>query len=268
MRLKFKILFLVIFFLSCDYFDPSGFFCTVSIDERFKENQKLPPINPPSLINDKEFSFLLITDTHYYKEQLNYIKDIEAKKDEFKIDFIIINGDIVQSGLKSQYELAKEDFKNSSIPIYTTIGNHDIYNNGYIFYKEYFGKSIYDFKIDTLHLIFLDTANGTLGSLQLKYLEDILKNSNSKNKIVFTHYNLIEEEFGSFTSYSYSDEVYKIFSLFEKYNVNFCISGHIHSFYLTEIRGTTYISLTNMASSSNNHIIFRYKNGLLKYEIF
>lgn len=268
MKLKFKILFLIIFFLCCDYFDPTGFLYTINVDERFKENQSLKEIKSPSISNTKEFSFLVICDTHYYKHQLNYIKDIENKKDYFKIDFIIVNGDIVQSGLENQYILAKEDFNNSSIPIYTTIGNHDIYNNGYNFYKKYFGRSVYDFKIDDLHLIFLDTANGTLGKLQFDYLENILKNSKSQKKIVFTHYNLVENEFNSFTSYSYSDEVYKIFSTFEKYNVNFCISGHIHRFILTNIRGTTYISLTNKGSDKNDHIIFRYKNGILTYEIF
>ncbi len=267
MKLKFKILFLF-FILSCDYFDPSGFFYTVSVDQRFRENETLNNIKPPSLSNNKNFSFIVITDTHYYKEQLNYIKDIENRKNELNIDFIIVNGDIVQSGLKSQYDLAKEDFNNSSIPIYTTIGNHDIYNNGYLFYKEYFGRTVYDFKIDELHLIFLDTANGTLGDLQLKYLEKILKESDCKKKIVFTHYNFLEEELNSFTSYSYTDEIYKIFYLFEKYNVSFSVSGHIHKFNLITIKGITYISLVNKAGTNNNTLIFRYNNGNISYEIY
>lgn len=269
MRLKFKILLsFLLLFSTCDFFDPSAFFYTVSVDERFKESKSLPSKSSPLLTDNKNFSFLVITDTHYYKEQLNYIKDIDSKKNELKIDFIVVNGDIVQSGLKSQYELAKEDFEKTSLPIYTTIGNHDMYNNGYILYKKYFGKTVYDFKIDQLHLIFLDTANGTLGNLQFEYLENILKNSNCRNKIVFTHYNFIEKELVSFTSYSYSDEVYKIFSLFEKYAVNFCISGHIHEFILTNIKGTSYISLVNKGGSSNNYLIFRYNNGIIHYEIF
>ncbi|OHD14762.1 MAG: hypothetical protein A2086_07045 [Spirochaetes bacterium GWD1_27_9] len=267
MKLRFFSLILLVF-VSCDFIDFGGMFVSSQIDDRFREKDSLKNFNPPQITDTNNFSFLVISDTHYYKTQLNYIKDIENNKNNWNISFIVINGDIVQNGLKEAFNLVKEDIAQTTLPIYPVIGNHDVYFNGFDTYKEVFGRTIYDFKIGETHLIFLDTANGTLGEGQKNYLIDTLKNSTAKNKIVFTHYSFIDKEVESATSVSNLEESYFIFDLFEKYKVNYCITGHLHFSDYKEIRGTKYIIVNNRGGDSNYYLKISVKNGILEHIVF
>ncbi|HOV15757.1 MAG TPA: metallophosphoesterase, partial [Spirochaetota bacterium] len=132
---------IVILLFSCDYVDISGLFNSSKIEERFNEKDTLKNFLSPS-VNPDDYSFLVIADPHYYKTQPNFIKYIDAKKSDWNISFIVINGDLVQNGSKESYDLYLDDTKNSALPIYPVIGNHDIYFNGYEIYKKLIGRTV------------------------------------------------------------------------------------------------------------------------------
>ena len=91
---SFSLLFL---FLGCNYVDIGGLFYSSDVNTRFNEKDTLKNFTAPT-VNPDDFSFLVITDTHYYKEQTNYLKEIDLKKIEWNISFLVINGDLVQNG--------------------------------------------------------------------------------------------------------------------------------------------------------------------------
>lgn len=258
MHLNFKIIVLLIFVLSgcdSDYVDFSGFFSSKSdVDSRFDDKDNLNEVNPPEIFDVNNFSFLVITDTHYYQNNPEYLKNISNDIKFKDISFLIICGDIVQSGLKKQYSYLREDMTNLSIPIYFVIGNHDLYNDGYIVYREEIGRTIYDFKIGDNHFIFIDTANGTLGKKQKKWLEDTLKKSDSKNKFIFSHYSPFDNEIQTPTAMSYSNDIYYLINLLENNSVSFHISGHLHFFDRRVVRGVKYIILNDQADIKDKYL--------------
>ena len=254
----------------CDYVNLWGFLSSSPVDDRFKQKDSLKNYNPPVITDQNNFSFLVISDTHYYNSQPYYIKSIDANKTTWDLSFVIIAGDIVQAGMQDQFDLAAADFATTTLPVYPVIGNHDLFNNGFEIYRNVFGRTVYDMKIgNMLHMIFIDTANGTVGELQMNWLENILKGSDAKYRIVFSHYNLTDsEEWQTFTTYSYPDEVYYLFNLFDTYNVDYCVAGHLHEYDLKDIRGTKYFILNNYADNDKNHLLISVKNGNLEYSFF
>jgi predicted phosphodiesterase len=194
----------------------------------------------------------VIADTHYYNYQPDYFKTIQEKKDEWGISFVIHVGDITQNGQMSEFNIATDDFFNCTLPVFMVPGNHDLYYEGFDIYKSKFGRTIYDFKIGKTQFIFLDTANGTLGNLQKNWLEDRLKNTNANNIFIFTHYCLFDSEYLSYTDWSFPEEKYYLIDLFDKYNVNYYICGHLHLNAQSEIRGVDYITIKNMSSNAGD----------------
>lgn len=258
---------LFLLFFSCSYVDIGGLFYSSDVNDRFNERESLKDFKAPD-VSDDDFSFIVITDTHYYQNQSGYLKQIEENREKWDIDFVIITGDVVQNGLKESYDLYLEDLKNITIPVYTVIGNHDIYNNGYDIYKKVIGRTVYDFMIGKNQFIFLDTANGTLGNVQKKYLEDTLERSDAVNKIVFSHYSLTDKELQSPTALTYPEECYYLFDLFEKYVVDYFISGHLHFYDKKEIKGVKYIIVENRNGNSNYYLKVTIKNNVINHTVF
>jgi 3',5'-cyclic AMP phosphodiesterase CpdA len=258
-----------IFLLSgCDYIDLGGVFSSSDVDNRFDKNDSLKDYNAPTLADVNNYSFIVITDTHYYNAQLGYFEDIEKHKNNWGISFIVVTGDLIQNGKKEAYDLIKADIKKTSLPFYPVIGNHDIYNDGFKYYKKYFGRTMYDFTIGNTYYLFFDTANGTLGEQQKNWLKERLDKTNAKHKILFTHYSPTDQEFETPTSMTYPEEAYFLIDLCDKYNVDFFICGHLHKYDEKKIRGTKYIVLNNREKGVDCFLKVSVENGNLNYEVF
>ncbi|HEY8445051.1 MAG TPA: InlB B-repeat-containing protein [Bacilli bacterium] len=190
---------------------------------------------------DDSTSFLFMTDVHYYdgydgaeinEEVINAALDIQPN-----LDFVLTTGDMVDTGGNSvdwdKFFTHANSFK--KMPYVGVPGNHELYelNKGVnkIFrayfnfpangYNEYQGVSYYFVHNDTL-FIQLDTNSSYDVSGQLKWLEEVLKNNQSKFIIVGTHAPFFIPE--NTTDYKpYYIEV------MERYGVDLVLAGHYHS---------------------------------------
>ncbi|HPO49615.1 MAG TPA: metallophosphoesterase family protein, partial [Spirochaetota bacterium] len=108
----------------------------------------------------------------------------------------------------------------------------------------------------------------TLGGKQKSYLIDKLKKSKDKNKIIFSHYSLFDREVESPTAMTYPEERYELFDIFEKYQVTYFVSGHLHFYDYKEIKGTKYIILNNFEKKTNSYLKFYVKNGKISHIVF
>lgn len=119
-------------------------------------------------LNDIKYNILWLSDIHYTnfdKQENNSLhlydfldsffktcKQIkrELNKNQQKIDFIIITGDIAQSGEINEYELFKKDilsplfniFKNAELLIIP--GNHDVSRDKIEYFESYFDENQYE----------------------------------------------------------------------------------------------------------------------------
>lgn len=219
----------------------------LSVDERFLEKDSLADFSAPALTigNSSNFSFLVIADTHFGVTPYQFFKYIDDNKVSWGIDFAVILGDITEAGTQSQYDLAKSDIARTSLPVYPVIGNHDIFAGGFHIYKYVFGRTVYTFTIDTHRFIFLDTASGTLGNYQKKWLESILAQPVSGKKLIFTHLSPTDDDFQDFTEMTFPEERFFLFDLLDRHDVSNYFCGHLHLNDDREIRGVRYMIIKN-----------------------
>jgi len=194
--------------------------------------------------------FLVLSDLHSgYKTFVPELKSIDKKE----TDFLVWNGDIVNWGYPTEYMIMSSISQSYPIPVYTTIGNHDIWNDGRKLYRRYFGPEYYSFVYKESTFIFLDTSEGVLGSAQIEWLENELEGKEDQRIFVFSHMSPIDTVLGSYdtsqlidpelsrTMYSKAESDY-LLEVMDLYNVDSFFSGHSHIMGSTLLNGTLYIS--------------------------
>ncbi len=168
-------------------------------------------------------------------------------------DFIIINGDFTNYGYPSEYMMSAAFAENLPVPVFSSIGNHDVWNGGSTSYNKYFGPFHYSFVYRNSKFIFLDSSTGIIGENQFDWLIDELDNNKSEFLFVISHMPPIDTVTGIFdtsdtlhpeslhTIHSKSESDY-LLRLMDQYDVDVFFSGHTHIFGQTVIDGTTYIT--------------------------
>lgn len=106
--------------------------------------------------------------------------------------FTIDDGDLVFGGEPHKYRLFYETVSKLKTPLYTTLGNHDIRENGRPTYTKLFGPPYYSFDYKNVHFVFLDSSRGwaekkAIPEEQYVWLENDLKNAQGKLIFVFSH---------------------------------------------------------------------------------
>ncbi len=165
--------------------------------------------------------FLHLSDIHflrkYHKAEKGYnsifnnmtnpveqIKSCLKKVDLKTIDFIIITGDLVESGSAEDYKVLKYELDRlfKGIPYVVTLGNHD---NKEAFYKGWFNKESnksYNVvkEIGDLRIISFDNSNyknsdGFISKEQYEWINKQLKTDCKKDTILMLHHHLLKDQF-------------------------------------------------------------------------
>jgi predicted phosphodiesterase len=235
--------------------DYSGAFSSTDVDRRFEENNSLPPVNDLSV--PPNFSFIVISDTHVKDE--NHIK-LEALPGKIipTDRFVITCGDNTQDGAEENFKVFKRYLAATGLPCYTTIGNHDIYNGGWAYYRTLLGRSCYTFKVgDNLRMVVFDSANGTLGAPQKEWLANILRTKTESRCLVFTHFQFFAPNIDIVQQYTDEKEIYYLMHLFTTYGANCVFAGHAHEFYDKTVNGVRYLTLDDMSDNNGKKHFIR-----------
>ena len=136
--------------------------------------------------------------------------------------------------------------------LFLTPGNHDIYFKQWPIYRSFFQTTVYWFdtnngskKLDLF--ICLDTAEGTLGSKQMKWLRELLAKKSQEGYrriIVFTHTHFwkLDNSQGHTSNFA-MEETYELAALLAEYGVDFVWSGHQHARQSVVYKGVNYLVL-------------------------
>lgn len=237
------------------------------VDERFSYFLNLSGQNAPVLPSDTDgkYSFIVVSDIHIGANDVHTskINDFLVQLSVlFSTDnsvllprFLINLGDTGDGGHASEYlefneyfgtngkiqNLAKEagivenasDFK-----IYSILGNHDLYNNGWKNWKVAVWPytSTYYFSVSTdssdssrvpFTFYFVDTGNGSLGKAQIEDFEDLLK-VDLRPKLIFAHYPFYSDQV-PFMAIEDTTERNYLLSLFQKHKAVDLFGGHVHT---------------------------------------
>ncbi len=95
-------------------------------------------------IKDPDLKFVIVGDPHIKAADNNdtgvkRLRSIVETVNNMDIDFVVIEGDITDKGIREQYQLSKSILSELDKPYYMVIGNHDIMQSDEIF-QEYYGS--------------------------------------------------------------------------------------------------------------------------------
>ena len=209
------------------------------------------------------FEFVMLGDNRDGYDTFSQILDqINFINPAFTVD----DGDLVYGGEPHKYRLFYQSIAKLRVPLYTTLGNHDIRENGRPTYTKLFGPPYYSFDYKSSHLVFLDSSRGfaekvAIPNEQYGWLENDLKNAKGKQIFVFSHIppadprkyvdpntipNIPDEEKPGFiegimNNYSQykslnhgfpdKEEAKRFESIMTKYHVHTVFLSHIHSYF-------------------------------------
>jgi DNA repair exonuclease SbcCD nuclease subunit len=206
---------------------------------------------------------------------------------QFKPDVVVDGGDLVDGRDKQEkilYPVALKFFENIDASSYHILGNHEtrgFFKKDWLEFTGY-EKPYYFVDIREYRLIFLDGNNkigigetspnthsypGYLDAEQKIWLENLLKNSQDKNILVFVHQPPLEKTHlkGPGDLFIEGESVRQ---LFKRYGVKAVFSGHIEEMCYIEKDGIQYYALEGV--HKNNRQLLKadqYKDQGVYYEI-
>jgi 3',5'-cyclic AMP phosphodiesterase CpdA len=205
--------------------------------------------------SDTSYSVLFCSDTHIgtYKE---FGIVLSAAKNK-KAAALVVAGDISRGHVESYDTLESLMSRVDSVNWFFTPGNHDLYFGGWDEYYKRFGASSYYFIVSTPNgndlFIILDSGSGTLGSLQLNWLSDVLESFSAsiRHITIATHLNFFKNGF-SLTNGLPMEEISFILDLCVKYKIDYIIGGHDHRRNESVIGNTNFIILDQCHDNEKN----------------
>jgi 3',5'-cyclic AMP phosphodiesterase CpdA len=246
----------IVLVVSCDL-DGWGWLFSSDVDDRYADNQGLPAPTYTGPALTLPFSFVVIADTHIYpgndtSGRFTSLRNAIASNGD---SFVLCCGDIVQNGALADFQTYRALTLTLGVPVYSVPGNHDLYCGGWSNYKTVLqSPSMYSFSTtvgagsDTLRVIALDSANGTLGGPQRAWLESVLAAKTETYCFTFTHMQFFSDNLNETQQWTDINEAYSLMHLFETRGVNIHFSGHTHRYFTRTINGTNYLTVPGFAS--------------------
>jgi len=191
--------------------------------------------------------FIHISDTHLIGDEYRSLYGIDPefrlKKAFQSIDrwhkdasFIVITGDLSNDGSSSSYEKLKAIIRNSTLPVYLILGNHDIRDNFKRFFPQYASYKFvqYSQKTEDRVFLFLDSVvehspYGKLCEERLSWLKNQLDTYKKESIYIFMHHHPIScglYEMDNVGNFKTKD---RFWDLLKKHkNIKHISFGHIH----------------------------------------
>ena len=227
--------------------------------------------------------FLHLSDIHFLREYpkaekgynsifsnmtspLIQIRRALERVDLNKIEFVIITGDLVESGTFEDYAVLKSELEKllGNIPYILTLGNHD---NKKAFYRGWLNKESNDSyntinEIGGLRIISFDNSqyknsDGFISDKQYEWLENQLKDGTQKDTILMLHHHLIKDQFTT-PAVNYSDRFEEII---KESSIIGIFVGHTHHPFKGYFAGKPYFS-----TGSLSFIGYDESNGIVRFE--
>lgn len=225
------------FLVACDKaFEYSPYEANVNTKSKETTKKNLQLIKDIQSDSDT-FSFAVLTDNHFWYNNLKKVINDINKKDDIK--FVICAGDIADQALLKEYEIFYDIMKQSKKPYVTLIGNHDYNSNGEVVYKQMFGDYNYSFEFNhNKFVVFDNVAWESNKSPDFDWLStQLADNALFKQVFVIAHLPPFSDQFDSEMEKTYKE-------IMKENNVKLSIHGHIHRYTYGTIYGDNVTYLT------------------------
>jgi len=215
---------------------------------------------------EQGFTFVFMTDIHIMEEknaETGFLQAIDSVN-KMKPDFVITGGDLIMDALEqtygkadSQYLLYQKTVKQLQMPVYHTIGNHEIFawlnpegvkadhpEYGEKMFEKRIGKRYQTFEhkgwrfflLDGIEYKNSDSYSGLVDSVQMEWLKTELASIDSVTPLVIvTHIPFIttQTQLLEGSTLASGDGLVvsnskQVLDLFNKHNLQLVLQGHLH----------------------------------------
>jgi 3',5'-cyclic-AMP phosphodiesterase len=233
-------------------------------------------------VKENGFRFVFMTDIHIQPERRGDAGFAAAidKVNQLSPDFVITGGDLIMDALNQKYSRADSLYslyntvsKNFGMPVYNTLGNHEVFglyeSSGISQQHAEYGKKMFidrmgyentytSFDHKGWHFIILDGIGftperkyyGVIDDEQLAWIKEDLTKIDATTPIVLSTHIPFVSVFGQMqndplsagsasTRITNGKEVLEVFS---DHNLKLVLQGHLHEVEEIKYRGTTYIT--------------------------
>lgn len=229
--------------------DLMGLFASDDMNSRFFERNTFNFLTPDTRVLSlgEEYAFLVLSDTHIEGRDAFGLEKLASVIDD-TIKFVVITGDITQSGTREEVQRFIEIAQSLGVPCYPMLGNHDVYFGNWSIWKELIGSSTYriDTQDNSTTILILDTANASMGKEQIDWIEEELKTARS-HVFIFTHTNLFVEGMGDLQQMTDMRERARIMALLQG-RCDAMFTGHVHKRIIKTLGGVEYITIEDYRS--------------------
>lgn len=187
-----------------------------------------------NVLNILLFSFALLTDVHVSNTNPQPLEDLQRSVADINampdVDFVIVSGDLTESGDRRALETVKGELDKLRVPYYATSGNHETTwsESGVMDFSRVFGSNRFAFTYDNTFFIGFNSgpvirmADGHVAPQDIAWLQsklDSVANQGDNKIIVVTHYPLQNGDV---------DNWFDVTDVLCRYNVQCIIGGHYH----------------------------------------
>jgi len=239
---------------SCHYgLDDLFYRASPSVDERVVDETAAAP-SAPAVPDPLNYVFLATADAHFGEtEDPANAAGFKALAASRGAAFAIVAGDLANTGRSAEYARYKAWVGSFGVPVYAAVGNHDLYNEGWANFPGSVGRSFYSFIVGGRTFYFLDSANGTLGRVQLDLLRDAFSRD-ANAKVIVCHYPLYNGEDTQYGKLTNAAERAELIDLYAKNGVELLLEGHEHYTRRTKIGSMDeWLCASLKGSAGNGH---------------
>ncbi len=244
---------LALLFAGCNRVDFKGFVVPTGemVNGRFEQSFALHRGEPVAslAVAGEEYLFYVCTDPHISTTTDNLRAFVGDLRNDPSALFGVNLGDCIDSlGSMPLYTEAINHLSEvRPTPIFSVLGNHDLYFEQWNDFRDLVGPSVYWWEVAHSAgkdiFLALDTASGTLGQRQTEWLSGFLAQHRKEYRhcVVVTHTNIFYTDNSQVTSGNLPlEETMALLDLFDRHDVLLCLQGHDHHREDLTFRGVRY----------------------------